>query len=199
MQQYNISRSLSPDCCTDDLSNALALRADIHRIFDEARFVIVPKENTWVAHFLQITHSLGYLYHNTAPGLAISVSTEALLTRFAWAIFQSVMLVQGGGGKRRLRIKTIEDGEIVERIQDMNVNTYQNTLRACGQSRSRSPRKRPAPSESEPSTVETVLSLGIDASAEVRQERAGAKRRLSSSSTNLHSKRVHVEDATRDE
>lgn len=36
MQQYNRNRNLSSDTCIDDVSNAFALRSDIHRIFDDA-------------------------------------------------------------------------------------------------------------------------------------------------------------------
>lgn len=45
----NTVRTANPsnDTCIDNVSNAFALRSDTHRVFDDANFVIVPKESQW--------------------------------------------------------------------------------------------------------------------------------------------------------
>lgn len=140
MTDYNLNRMLPRDVCIDDMSNGLVLRSDIHVMFDTPAFVIVPKQGEWVAHFLITTRDLGRLYHNATVQLAPSVSTEALLTRFAWSIFPAAWIAQSGSGTRRLRVCMEESQGPVYTVQDMNIDKFLNV--ASSRSRSRSPKRR---------------------------------------------------------
>ena len=48
MGHYNLNLDLQGDNIVDDICNAVALRSDMHRAFDERKFVFVPKESPWV-------------------------------------------------------------------------------------------------------------------------------------------------------
>ena len=48
MGHYNLNLDLQGDNIVDDICNAVALRSDVYRAFDERRFVFVPKESRWV-------------------------------------------------------------------------------------------------------------------------------------------------------
>lgn len=141
MTDYNLNRMLSRDVCIDDISNGLLLRADIHLVFDRPAFVIVPKLNTWVAHFLVTTRDLGRLYHNTTIQLAQSVSTEALLARFAWSVFPFAWIAHSGSAARRLRVCIEEPSGTVYRVCNMGIQEFLDV--ASNRSRSRSPKRRP--------------------------------------------------------
>lgn len=83
MGQYNQSHLLSPDCTTDDMSNLIALREDIHTAFDRQRmFAVIPKQDNWMIHFLQPSHHLGPRYHSVKIRLNDGVAPEHVLARF---------------------------------------------------------------------------------------------------------------------
>ncbi|KAJ9634067.1 hypothetical protein H2199_009140 [Coniosporium tulheliwenetii] len=90
MGDYNLNDTLADEVITDDISNAIGLRPDIHKAFDDRRFVIVRKHGQWVVHFINLTQNLGRRYHNIPLKLQTGVSARCLLIRFAWAIFPSV-------------------------------------------------------------------------------------------------------------
>lgn len=114
---YNLNLDLQDDHMVNDISNTVALQQDIHRAFDERKFVFVPKESHWVVHFFGLTNNLGQLYHNTPVELDPDISLNLLFARFAWTVFPAVspFLRQGGSKKLRLRV-TREDG-LHEEIQ----------------------------------------------------------------------------------
>jgi hypothetical protein len=81
----------------DDVRNIVNLRHDLHLDFDKRKFVFVPKRSATtptvvVAHMLETTNELGFLYHNCQLHPTPDIAPEFFLTRFAWAIFP---LVQG--------------------------------------------------------------------------------------------------------
>jgi len=45
MAQYNMNGQLVRDAVVDDITNAIALRSDLHTTFDAAKFVVVPKQD----------------------------------------------------------------------------------------------------------------------------------------------------------
>ncbi|KAF8514801.1 hypothetical protein BDD12DRAFT_116191 [Trichophaea hybrida] len=74
---------------TTDVANLIALRDDLHSIFDQRFFVLVPKGSAFHVHFLVLTKDLGPIYHNReVRGLTSVVSPEFIFARFAWAIFR---------------------------------------------------------------------------------------------------------------
>jgi hypothetical protein len=73
---------------TTDVANLIALREDLHSIFDQRSFVLVPKGSAFYVHFLAVTQDFGPIYHNReVRGLTSVVSAQFIFARFAWAIF----------------------------------------------------------------------------------------------------------------
>jgi len=190
MQRYNANLTLSSDVSVDDLSNALTLRADIHKVFDDMTFAVVPKERRWVAHFLTTTQDLGRLYHNTKLQLPVSISVEALFSRFAWAIFSSVLLVRTGSGRRKLRMRVDEQGVSGYKEEDVDIGNYQAALRKI--IRSRSPRKRPALSSQPMDAVTTAYDISSNCTTAYNSTSyPNNKRRRSSSHSDLKTIKKH--------
>ncbi|KAF1347470.1 hypothetical protein BDV97DRAFT_200627 [Delphinella strobiligena] len=141
MSQYNLNRQLVQDTVVDDISNAVALRPDLHTTFDAKRFVFVPKKGKWVVHFTDLTSDLGRLYHNTSLVLHQDVSSRCLLVRFAWAIFPSVMKFLATGAGRVVRMRTVVDNELTEVTRKIGVDETRSKFEIV-RSRSTSPKKR---------------------------------------------------------
>ncbi|KAL8671292.1 MAG: hypothetical protein Q9168_004213 [Polycauliona sp. 1 TL-2023] len=124
MGQYNQSRRLAPACTTDDISSLVALRKDIHFVFDQRMFVFVPKQDNWLIHFLEPSLDLGPQYHNIKATLNTGVAREHVLARFAWAIFPLVREFLEQGPKRWIRAMVTDgDGFITEENEFMDVTT----------------------------------------------------------------------------
>ena len=88
MMQY-ADNPVSTTNPTTDVANLIALREDLHSIFDQRFFVLVPKGCAFHVHFLVLTEDLGPIYHNReVRDLTSVVSPEFIFTRFAWAIFR---------------------------------------------------------------------------------------------------------------
>ena len=125
----------------DDAQNAMLLRSDVHTIFNQKRFAIVPKSSILLVHILAPGSSLQLtsLYHNVSLQPLIGVAIQYVLARFAWAIFaQSVNFVQQGL-TRRLCIY-VGDGDTS--IADLSGDQCRQLLSPGAKSRSQSPRKR---------------------------------------------------------
>ncbi|KAI9764044.1 MAG: hypothetical protein M1840_008920 [Geoglossum simile] len=87
MDQYNLQPQPVGLYIMDDVHNALRLRLDLHKDFDNRRFFFVPKvasrgARALVTHVLSPTHELGRLYHNTETQPMRSIgSVSRLLVR----------------------------------------------------------------------------------------------------------------------
>ncbi|EJT71213.1 hypothetical protein GGTG_10473 [Gaeumannomyces tritici R3-111a-1] len=140
-------------------ANLLTLRADLHRVFDERHFCLVPKvgDNSGgdadplespqlVLHVFNSTPSgqLPGLWHNRAAHpIPATVAVECLFARFAWTVLSpSVfdMFLPSALVPRRLLLWSRDKGEweTEEASPEMCRQLWMN-------SRSRSPRKRSAP------------------------------------------------------
>ncbi|KAI4184059.1 MAG: hypothetical protein LQ346_006177 [Caloplaca aetnensis] len=67
-------------------ANLMLLRADLHKVFDDRKFVIVPKQGRLVSHFLVPAEKYVYMHQNSEiqpTGVAI----DFFFARLAWAIF----------------------------------------------------------------------------------------------------------------
>ncbi|THY15396.1 hypothetical protein D6D01_07908 [Aureobasidium pullulans] len=53
-----LTAALVRDAVIDDITNAIALRSDLYTTFNAAKFVVVPKQDAWVAHFTHLTNDL---------------------------------------------------------------------------------------------------------------------------------------------
>lgn len=65
MKQYVSQRTRTGNTAIDDPANALLLRADLYRAFDNLQFIFMPKANgVLVTHVLHENIELCSLYHN---------------------------------------------------------------------------------------------------------------------------------------
>ncbi|KAE8372173.1 hypothetical protein BDV26DRAFT_274679 [Aspergillus bertholletiae] len=121
-------------------ANAILLRRDVHYLWDQHRFSIVPKQRQWVLHVLSkfATDELQERYHNLELLPLIGVARQFLLAQFALTIFADQNMFPVQGNARRLII-----------LQDKVPHTKVFSGKDCiqlfgpsGKSRSRSPKKR---------------------------------------------------------
>jgi hypothetical protein len=141
--EYNINQSLENYILYDDISNTISLRSDLHKAFDDTKFVIVPKHGAWFVHFMDFTYNLGPYFHNTVVSLDRSVSIQFLLVRFAWTIFPFLRHFVRMGISRKLRIQVEEMGQYKEVIKVCSGDEVK-ALYAATQGGSGSPKKRKA-------------------------------------------------------
>ena len=145
MGRYNLNLDLEDDHMLDDISNTVALRSDVHRIFDERKFVFVPKESRWVVHFFGLTNTPGQLYHNTPLELDPDISPNLLFARFAWTVFPAVSPFLKAGGGKRLRLRVTKEDGLHEEIQ--TVKPHELAVTGLTRGRNPSPKKRKPASE----------------------------------------------------
>jgi hypothetical protein len=80
-----------------DPRNLFTLRSDLQvGQFDRAQFVIVPKSQNLVVHFVDISQESAQCYHNIIFDHNHTLSHELLYTRFAWAIIKIARNVHAG-------------------------------------------------------------------------------------------------------
>lgn len=97
----------------DSEESTFLLRSDLHRVFDNRGFALVPKRDDQgqrhlVVHFFSIVKSLGdtalYIHNRTTHSLE-SVVIEFLFARFALTVFACIkeFIIQGMQRTSRLR------------------------------------------------------------------------------------------------
>ena len=100
----------------DNSKNGLLLRSDIHTIFDQKHFVIVPKGDSLVVHVVAPvpTSELVRLYYNVELQPLSGMSISCFLARFARTVFVQAMdfVLQE---QERLLVM-YEDGKIVSKV-----------------------------------------------------------------------------------
>lgn len=146
MERYILNTRRSGLGAVDDAANAILLRADVHHVFDQARFVFVPKSRgddngdaIVVVHVMGGSRSLLRLYHNVALLPLQDVAVEFMFARFTWAIFSFLQGFVLAGIPRALSIKAGDDGS-QEGIFDRDA--CRDLIAPRSPSRSRSPKKR---------------------------------------------------------
>lgn len=154
MDMYNKSRTLTGDNAVDDMANAMALRSDIHQSFDARRFVFVRKSDTWVAHFLADTRTLGHVYHNTQLDLPVAIHPAFVLARLAWAVFPLISNFLLRGDMRLVTIKQQQQQQLQKqqpqsdyKTQFMNKPDLHSLISPPSRNRSQSPKKRDRPTD----------------------------------------------------
>ncbi|KAL8993078.1 MAG: hypothetical protein Q9169_006613 [Polycauliona sp. 2 TL-2023] len=145
MDKYN--QSVSHDYKTDDLSNLITLRKDIHIAFDRRMFVFMPKQGKWLVHFLEPSRALGPFNHNVSARMNGGIAQEHVLARFAWAIFPMVATFLKQGSKRWIRaLVTDENG--AKKEENTYISGSEITQRYFpSRTRSNSPQKRARPAD----------------------------------------------------
>jgi hypothetical protein len=74
----------------NDIRNAIALRADIHRMFDEGSFAYVPKNGQMRFHFLSTQYIDPYTKYQNSYFSTEDIPFQFLFSRFAWAVFKNL-------------------------------------------------------------------------------------------------------------
>ncbi|KAK5009144.1 hypothetical protein LTR28_002481, partial [Elasticomyces elasticus] len=165
----------------EDVSNAIALRMDLHKAFDDKRYVIVPKGGKWVVHLTELTRTLGALYHNMPSKLKRGISTKCLLVRFAWAIFPGVadFLTRGPGRKIKVRVKRERNGshDFEEETRELGEEEAQKLIRITEGGRGR---KRKNSTRTQIQEGGLHLLQAIPPSPQLILQRRRKRRRLSS-------------------
>ena len=94
--RYIFNRSWAGPRAVDDIHNMILLRADLHKAFDDDKFVFVPKKETpseprskieYVLHILSHSTELAKLYHNVQLQASEKLVPQFLLARLALSIF----------------------------------------------------------------------------------------------------------------
>ena len=96
--------SLSEQKEENDSRNLFALRRDLHSLlFDQAKWVVVPKGGQMVVHFISQSYEAAALFHNQTFKTA-QLSHEFLFSRFAWAIIEQAKWFVKPGLRKRFRL-----------------------------------------------------------------------------------------------
>lgn len=155
MHEYCRNPVLPPDYMLDDTRNAIALRMDIHRAFDDRKFVLTPggtSSDDWTVRFIQPTADLGVCYNAVSVKLKAEIAPEFLLVRLAWAIFPFVQDFLTSTVLRNVCIpKLTEEGE-EQVIERWNRDKMQKYLQQKRRPRSESPKKRKGAEQEESPT-----------------------------------------------
>jgi len=130
----------------NDSKNSILLRSDIHYLFDDRRFALVPKplanasnSTGIVAHVIPpgASKEIRELYHNVALQPLIGIAIEFLFARFAWTIFSCLVTFLEAGVRRNLCI--VDEGNRVTGEVSSDRCIF---LAKQSKSRSISPKKR---------------------------------------------------------
>ena len=138
MSEWNSFLTLDPGNLLRDPGNVVLLRSDMHKSFDQRRFVFFPKDSDgFVLHMLESSSDIGQLYHNTRLSIT-QCSLEFLFTRFAWSIFPFLL---GFLSRSRSRLVSRLKADTGERVVEEITNAVVLGRQAAA-SRSNSPTKR---------------------------------------------------------
>jgi len=72
----------------NDIRNAIALRADMHQLFDNGTFVYVPKNGEMRLHFLFPSWTNSHFKYQNSLFSMTHIPYQYLYARFAWAVFK---------------------------------------------------------------------------------------------------------------
>ena len=101
MDVYSLSNKKHPE---NDSRNLFALRWDLYSmLFDQAKWVVVPKGGQMVVHFINQSFEAAALYHNRTFDTS-HLSHEFLFARFAWAIIEQAKSAITVGLRKRFRL-----------------------------------------------------------------------------------------------
>jgi len=164
---------------TDDARNVFLLRSDLHHLFDQGRFILLPKKGVWVIHVLfgLPKGELATLYHNVTVQPLSELSIEFLLTHFAWAVLSQSIFLRADTDRQ---LVVVEGDEVrIENVSGLDCRT--KFAPPGAKSRSRSPKKRARDAGSENQDDSDDLDANADDEDEEDQDRGRKRWRQSSS------------------
>ncbi|KAH6718742.1 hypothetical protein BKA61DRAFT_262195 [Leptodontidium sp. MPI-SDFR-AT-0119] len=138
MWENNNNTTLDATNLLRDPNNALLLRADLHKAFDDRKFSLFPKDDQgFVVHVLQSATDLRLLYHNARVTIP-QCEVNYVFARFAWSIFPSLTGFLTSTQKSRLVVRWDEASEDWIESEVSALSLAQRSVA----SRSNSPTKR---------------------------------------------------------
>jgi len=157
MSVWNTDLTLDPDNLTNDLSNVVLLRSDLHTAFDNRKFVFYPKSSEgFVTHMLEPSPDLTQLYHNRLLHPLLQCNPRFLYARFAWAIFPSLSGFFSKPGIPKIVFMLKATGDRVE-WTEQEVTRPEELRPKIASSRSRSPKKRQRATEEPSDEADEVM------------------------------------------
>lgn len=186
----------------DSASNNILLRSDLHKLYDQHRWLITPKERNGeegkarlTCHlFTTPTRELTRLYHNAEMHEIKGVDVHYLVARFALAIFTMMkyFLVNGLSRQLTVRVRATGNFETKEFQAAHLMKLYDMTK---SRSRSVSPKKGGANAMEQDEKSADWLRDGTDIE---QQSNASRKRKHSppTSSEDLRPKRTRITPTT---
>ncbi len=138
MQNYIEDPGKTGDMAVYDVNNMIPLRADLHKSFDDRKFVFVPKDREMVVHMLWPSSELSLLYQNSRLHPMDSVPREYIFTRFAWALFPMLEGFLQGNEERLLLSTNVREGPYLAPAAECKALASRKSAR----SRNSSPTKR---------------------------------------------------------
>lgn len=123
-------------------NKVLLLQSDLHHLFDQGRFVLLPKRGDWVIHVLSglPNEELAALYHNVALQPLSELSAEFLFARFAWTVLAQSIFLRADTERRLVIIEGDESN--IEDVSGLDCRTKLIPAPLGAKSRSQSPKKR---------------------------------------------------------
>jgi len=152
--------------------NYLLLRSDIHQLWDQRQFSILPRRIeteegesvAWVAYVTKQhpREEVVRLYHDVCLQPLRGVESMALFCRFAWHVLQAMDAFLRKGIPRWLTVIDLTDGTVTTRLCTAKECADQNFTR---RGRSQSPKKRPLPEDRDEQEDEDSYCGGSESSA----------------------------------
>ncbi|OAA36807.1 hypothetical protein ISF_09940 [Cordyceps fumosorosea ARSEF 2679] len=83
---------------TNNPRNAILMGSQLHSVYDQRQFVVVPKWGAWLIHVLSGRHEeeLASVYHNVPPKLLSGLAVEYVFARFAWTVLAQTSFLEAG-------------------------------------------------------------------------------------------------------
>ena len=145
MSRWNNDTSLGEKSLLDDHANLILMRSDLHKAFDDGKFILYPKDTTgFCLHIMEPSLDLGILYHNARTHPIVNCRPEFLYARFAWSLFRFLSGFLAMPVDRA--VITVVSGSEQTRVAEIK-KSLEIRERGTSSSRSRSPRKRKARGE----------------------------------------------------
>jgi hypothetical protein len=189
MPRYTRSASGPDRQFIDDVRNLITLRRDIHFLFDNRRFTLVPKRDAadktcLVLHVFSldidyITSELVPTYHNRSPAPLTGISIQHLFARFAWSLFsEPIMPFFKGMAEYSVLLFDPETDETKEaKLRATEIRSNLTIFDAPWGSRSVSPRKRQRDSSAQDDYSEAPEEDDIEEEEEDWQPRGRLRKR----------------------
>ncbi|KAM3434282.1 hypothetical protein NHJ13734_006073 [Beauveria thailandica] len=159
----------------NSVDNVVQLRVDLHRIFDDRAFALVPKADAegrqyTVVHFFSTTNNAGdaaFWHHNQKVHSLESVAPQFLFARFALTVFARIKEFILGGERRQIAVVlrgTDSSGSPAWVTREVEMDRAQRLSRyGAGGSRGSSPSKRSRPQSESQQGDDQESSVGVEA------------------------------------